>query len=141
MTSPVKLVVDSETAYNFETTGEAIAYAESLVHCERFDIYTLYKSGIVSGIKWKLATDTATNLRECSKKPKNKRAMRPWTALEFKTLEDNYINGVDVSRIAEILNRSSKSCSNKLYNTGMSSLKVGRAITQSRQKTADESQA
>ena len=125
MTSPVKLVVDSETAYNFETTGEAIEYAESLVHCERFDIYTLYKSGIVSGIKWKLATDTATNLRECSKKPKkNKRAMRPWTALEVQTLADNYRRGVKVSLIAEILNRSVKSCSNKLYNAGISSSKT-----------------
>ena len=130
MTSPVKLVVDSETAYNFETTGEAIEYAESLVHCERFDIYTLYKSGIVSGIKWKLATDTATNLRECSKKPKNKRAMRPWTALEVQTLAENYRRGVKVSLIAEILNRSVKSCSNKLYNADISTA-----------KTADESQA
>ena len=124
MKKSVILIVDldqpSEDTTYFNTTGEAVEYAEALRGNKSFDIYTIYKSGKLGGIMWELAVDTATNLREIetnSKRPK--KAYKRWSRLETQTLVDNYNGGMPVRDLAAYLHRPYKSVYGKLSKLGV----------------------
>ena len=128
MAKEVLLIADlgsahAETQWEFETTGEAIKYAEQKKReHSTFHIYTLFKTGTFGGIQWKLSADTATNLRETAKAEALKEAPRkykPWTNLEIQTVKDSYHRGVEISAIAEALNRTYKSVYGKLWKLGV----------------------
>jgi len=121
MCKEVLLIVDSKQTLDFDTTGDAIEHAESLHGHEKFDIYTLYKTGRMGGIQWKISTDTATNLREAAKAEALRDAPRhyqPWTEREMDVLRNSYPT-YDVATLAENLGRTYKSVYGKLFKMGL----------------------
>ena len=97
----------------FITVAEAQAHAESLA-ADKFEIYTLYVAGQrPTGINWKLAVDTGTNLRE-NKKVKREYRTGSWTQLEIDTLADNFNAGMSKSALSKVLKRKYNSVYTKL---------------------------
>ena len=127
MCKAVIMIVDSgedltEMTYSFNTTGEAMEYAESLRGKERFDIYTLFKTGTLGGIQWKLSADTASNLRDIARKEtikKTPRTYKAWTDRETDIAAQAYKNGLSVSAVALRLSRPYKSVHSKLNKLGL----------------------
>jgi hypothetical protein len=100
----------------FTTVTEAQAHAESLA-ADKFEIYTLYVAGQRPiGINWKLAVDTATNLRENKKSKKVTGGMRrgTWTDTEEQTLRTNFEAGMPIPELAASLKRAYNSIYTKL---------------------------
>jgi len=120
MSKAVLLIMDQDAALDFETTGEAIAYAEAYSKShEQFDVYTLFKSGTMGSIQWTLSADTATNLRENAKAKAAPRTQRHWTETELTTLKDAHSRGMAFADIAEALGRTYKSVYSRLWKMGV----------------------
>lgn len=97
-----------------DTIEEAYEAAKICEHFKPvFHIYTLYTTGVPTGITWKLATDHATNVRE------NKRKGNEWTNTELETAQNAYALGKSITEIAKSLHRSYNAVYCKLNAQGL----------------------
>lgn len=118
----------NDRVFQFDTTQEAMAYADTLIEERNFHIYSLYQSGTTTGISWEIATDPATNLRELAKTAKQKEVERRkahkgrtgvWTAREIETAVAARKKGMLIRQIADKLGRSYNSVYCKFQQLGV----------------------
>jgi DNA-binding NarL/FixJ family response regulator len=114
---PILLIADTVGMLEFDTVKEAVDYAEQVEQDPEFHIYSLFSRGERRGIEWKLATDTATNLRE-NRKEEEKKRKGTWTTREVDIALEHLGKGVPISDIAKGLKRSYNAVYSKLLALG-----------------------
>jgi hypothetical protein len=119
---PLLLIVtpeNTDTRYiECDTVKDAQTFAEQLAEPANFEIFALYSVGSRT-IKWDLATDHATNLRENARakaKPAKKISKRAgaWSLVELNAAVNARRKGMPLQQIADKLGRSYNSVYMKL---------------------------